>query len=343
MSTILDVAREARVAASTVSRVVNGSARISARTQQRVHEAIRRVGYQPHAAGRGRRRQRAWHLAVLYTPQMVVNGAVAHVCRDSIAGVRQEVLDADGHLEILAGAQHVDRDIMYRHCMDSGEIHGLIFIGAYRDSGYLEDLKARRLPVVMVADRVATPGVSCVYADMYGAGRLAMERLIALGHRRIALGHLPPSVSWVADQRRRGALDLLREHGLEPVVDRLADKSFDDIDYFDDGARLIRDAGATALFCGDFAAVRYIEALDRLGLSVPRDVSVIGCDHSELRPATGQALSTIAFDRPLMGRLAASTLMKLINQRDEIHHMEISVPVRLLEQETTAPPGRPAA
>lgn len=336
MSTILDVAREARVAASTVSRVVNGTARISVQTQQRVHEAIRRVGYLPHGGGKRRRQQRAWHLAVLYTPHMVVNGALTEVCRDWISGVRQEVLDANGHLEILAGATHVDLDTMYRHCMDSGEIHGLIFIGASRDSGYLQDLQARRLPVVMVSDRVANGRASSVYADMYGAGRLAVEHLLGLGHRRIALGHLPPGVFWGSDQRRRGALDTLAEHGLQPVLDRLADKTFDDIDYFDEGARALRDSGATALFCGDFAAIRYIEALDRLGLRVPQDLSVIGCNHANLRPVTGQVLTTIEYDRPLMGRLAASTLMKLVTSRDEIQHMEISVPVRLLEQQTTS-------
>lgn len=335
MSTIIDVAREAKVAASTVSRVVNGSAKISDRTQQRVRDAIRRVGYQPHAPGKRMRRQRAWHLAVLYSPSMVVNGAMAGVCRDWISGAREEVLEHHGQFEILAGVTHAQRDTMFHHCLDRGDVHGLILIGNQRDSGYLQDLASRHVPVVLINDRLSDLPFSSICADMYQAGQLAIKHLLAQGHRRIALGHLPSGILWTNDQRRQGAIDALQAAGLQPVADRQADADFDDIPYFDDAARTLCDAGATALFCGDFAALRYIEALSRLGKRVPDDVSVVGCNHTGLRPQTGHELTTISFDKPYMGRIAASTLMKLISSQQRIQRIDISVPVKLVEQQTT--------
>lgn len=337
MSSISDVAREANVAASTVSRVINGSARISAKTQQRVHEAVRRLGYMPHGGDNRRKQQRAWHLGVVYSPWMVVNGAVVGVCRDWIIGIKQTVIEAGGHLEIIAGSPRVELDTMYRHSLDNQELHGVILIGAQRSSGYIEDTTSRNIPVVVISDRSARGNVSSVYADMYNAGRLAIDHLVSLGHRRIALGNLPTGLLWSTDQRRLGALEALQDHGLSPALDKQADAKFDDLAYFEESAREVIASKATALFCSDFAAIRYIETLDRLGVSVPRDFSVVGCDNNALIPTTGQSLTTIDYDKIAMGRLAASNLMRLIRKQGEIQHIETSVPTKLLVQQSTGP------
>lgn len=339
MTSIVDVAREANVAASTVSRVINGSSRISPRTQQRVHEAIRRVGYLPQGAGRRRKQQRAWHVGVVYSPHMIVNGALVKISRDWITGIREAVIEAGGHLEVFAGAEHVEQDAMYRHSLEHGELHGLILLGAQRDSRYVEDTQARGVPVVIVSDRARRGDISSIYADLYNAGRRAIDYLVELGHQRIGLGHLPSGVLWSSDRRRGGALDALADHGLTPAFDRQAAPDFDDLAYFDSATAKLLDNGATALFTGDFSAVRYIEALHRHGVRVPADFSVVGCDNSGLVPETGQTLTTIDYNKPYMGRLAANTLINLIQNRDHIQHIESSVPTQLLERETTAPPA----
>lgn len=341
MTSIPDVAREANVAASTVYRVINGSSRISPKTQQRVHEAIRRVGYLPNGGSRRRKQQRAWHLGVVYSPNMIVNGALVKVCRDWITGVREVANEADGHLEVFAGAKHVEQDAMYRHSLEAGELHGLILLGTQRDSHYVEDTQARGVPVVIVSDRSRRGDISSIYADMYNAGRRAVDHLVNLGHQRIGLGHLPTGALWSSDRRRQGALDALAEHGLTPAFDRQSAPKFNDIAYFNAAAAKLLEAGATAMLASDFAAARYIEALHRHGVCVPKDFSVVGCDNAGVVPETGQVLTTIDYDKPFMGRLAAHTLINLIQNRGHIQHVETSVPTQLLERETTAPPPTP--
>lgn len=341
MSSILDVANEANVATSTVSRVINGSTSISAKTQKRVQEAVRRLGYIPRGKETRSRQQRAWHLGVVYSPWMVVNGAVVEVCRDWIIGIKQKALESGGHLEIFPGTKRIELDTMYRHSQDNNELHGVILLGAMRNAGYYEDARTRKLPVVAISDRSVNSDISCVYADMYNAGKLAMEHLLSLGHRRIAMGHLPSGILHVSDLRHRGAIETLAKHGLSPAVDKRADPDFDDMAYFDRAARDMVNEKVTALFCSDHAAVRYIEAFDRLGLAVPSDISVVGCDNSGLLPKSGLSLTTITYDKIAMGRLAATTLMQIIRQHGEIQHVETSVPTHLVINKTTAKAGKP--
>jgi len=337
MASILDVAREAHVAASTVSRVINGTATISSKTQQRVHEAIKRVGYQPKVAGRPRKRTRAWQIGVLYTPNMVVSGAMVSTSREWIGGVRQAVVGLDGNLEIFAGAERVDLDTMYLHSVEHDELHGLILIGARPNDGYVADARDRGLPVVVINDRSPDAQFSSVFADHYSGGRQAVEHLMDMGHTRIAIGRLPTGRLWVSDQRAKGTLEGLRGRGLEPVLDRQAAPTFDDLSNFDQGAGEMLDAGATALVCSDYGAVRYLEALDRRGVRVPDDFSIVGFNRVGILPSTGQALTSVEYDKPLMGRLAAKLLMRLIRARGRISHLEVSVPTRLVEGRTTAP------
>lgn len=336
MSSIIDVAREANVAASTVSRVMNGSTQISSKTQERVHAAVRRLGYIPNARDPRRKVERAWHLGVVHSPRMLVNGAVVQMCRDWIIGIKQAVIEAGGNIEIFAGTHTVTLDTMYRHSLDNAELHGVILLGAHNDSGYAEQSLKHDVPAVVISNRYPNGIISSVCADLYSAGRLAMEHLLSLGHRRIALGNLPTGQLWSSDVRRRGAIDALASHGLEPAVDKQASPEFEDLAYFDAAAKVLVKAKATALFCGDFAAVRYIEALDRLGVNVPDDFSVVGCDNTGIKPQTGQSLTSIDYDKVAMGRLAASTLMQLIRKSDEIQHMDTSVRTHLVIQQSTA-------
>ena len=341
MTSILDVANEANVAASTVSRVINGSSRISPSTQERVREAIRRVGYTPSAPGKRRKQQQAWQVAVVYSPYMVVNGALVNFCREWIGGIRQAIIEVGGHLEIFAGAEHVECDAMYQHSLDHGELHGLILLGAQRDSRYVEDAQARGVPIVMVSDRSPRGDVSSIYADLYNASRRSVDYLVELGHKRIGLGRLPSGLLWSSDRWHQGVLDALTAHGLSLSFEHVGEPDFDDIDYFDDAAEQLLATGTTAISTGDQSAVRYIEALHRRGVRVPEDVSVIGRGNTGLVPETGQALTTIAYDKPFMGRLAATTLFNLLQNRDQIQHIESSVPTRLIKRDTTA--AAPAA
>lgn len=337
MSSIIDVAHEAKVAASTVSRVINGTAPISVRTQQRVQAAVRKLGYLPPSRNSRRKSQRAWHLGVVYSPWMVVNGMLVEVCRDWIIGIKQTASKAGGHLEIYPGCVNIAQDTMYRHSLDNHELHGVIIIGAMHEYGYVEDANTRNLPVVLMCDHSSRGGSSNVCADMYHAGKQAIEHLLSLGHTRIALGHLPAGMQRMTDLRRQGALDALAAHGLSPVIDKQVQVAFNDLDYFKRSASDLINAGVTGLFCSDYAAVRYIDALAQQGISVPGDISVVGCDHTGIKPASGQALTTISYDKVMMGRMAASSLMQLIRQRGEVQYIETCVPTRLVVNQTTAP------
>lgn len=338
MTSIVDVAREANVSPSTVSRVIRGDRRIGSTTRERVSLTIKQMGYQARPAGRPRKTARQWNMGVLYSPRMVVCNELISLCRDWIGAIREATIQASGHLEIMAGARSAALDPIYQHTLDRHELHGVILLGANPQDGYLQDLTQRQVPAVMMNRRSQAGEFSSVFADLRGGARLAVEHLIGLGHRRIAMIGLPPDTSWTAYERYHGAMQALREHGLSPVLDRQVSASFDDTPSFEQGCDQLMASSATAVIAGDFAGVRYADLLQERGMRVPQDISIIGFDHVGLTSQAGQKLTSITYDKQRMGHLAVAMLTKLIRNRKQLSHLEASVPTSLADGDTTARP-----
>jgi DNA-binding LacI/PurR family transcriptional regulator len=324
MSSILDVAREARVAPSTVSLVANQKGRVSESTRQRVQAAMDRLGY---SAGRPRRRSR--QVAVLYTPNMLINGVLVDYCRTWIKGI-QRGFDGEGtHVNIMGGAAKVDEDPLFLQGLDEGDFCGVVLMGAYRASGYVQRCVERKLPLVVFNQLPQECEFSTVRTDVGAGCRMVIHRMVELGHRRIATtSTLNTNHHELA---HKGMAEALAQHGLKSVITR------SDLDAPELAAQVIAQR-ATAVFTGDPMALKLANELHRRGIDVPGQVSIVGIDDMGLVTDHGRRLTSLGYDKNVMGEMAGSMLHQLIEMSGRLTNMIASVPMHLGEGQTLAPP-----
>jgi LacI family transcriptional regulator len=342
MASILDVAREANVAVSTVSLVLNHRDRVSPETRQRVDVAINQLGYRPRArqgtATRPARKGRSTlRVGFIYTLESMHDASVSIYCREIVAGIQDALGETDSTLSIIRGAQHVDNDVMLKQQLDARELDGLILFGPEPSNGYLEYLSEANIPMV-VFNRLNPQGkFSCVTLDYYGAGRLCIKHLAGLGHTKI--GVLYGSKNTGAYYRKlayEGITDEFKAQGLTPLYE----ESYEGINHPEQVDKIIETAlatGITALCAGDRVITHATPALERAGIIAPTNFSLIGMDNLNLS-YRGKRLTSIGYDRLKMGRKSVKMLQRLIQHPDEVRWMASSVPCFVVEGETTGKP-----
>lgn len=174
-------------------------------------------------------------------------------------------------------------------------------------------LMQRGIPyVIFDRDLSDFPG-ECISFDDFGGGRKAAEYLVSLGHKRFAMAVCPEFSENVP--RRDGFASVLAENGLEPPVEIAQDGDFT-VKITD----AVRKDGVTAIFAfNDEAALSVCRALSSSGLSVPRDVSVVGYDDTVFAKAANPPLTSVIHPKEQLGRVAAEKLLSIITK----NHYEI--------------------
>ncbi|MET9552545.1 LacI family DNA-binding transcriptional regulator [Streptomyces sp. NPDC006645] len=354
--TIRDVGAAAGVSTSTVSRVLNGTAKVDASLARRVQDAVADLGYRPNAAAQGLAKGEAGAIGVLvpdlanpYFPDVLK--AVSRAARGY--GRRVMIMESD---EDAASEYDLALDLM-RSC------DGVLLCSTRMDRASLAELALHSRPMVLVnrmAPGLSTPSVS---VDFYGGMALVCGHLTQLGHRR-ALYLSGPETSWANAERIR-AFDAAAAFGLEvtivpcgttsrhghQAVSALADSALADsvpadsapVDSAPAGPAAIGPgSGATAIVAyNDLVALGAMAALEERGITVPTGMSVIGCDDlaldSQLSPGR---LTTVSGARNQLGKTAVDTLELLMTA--EFDGEPGLIPMNLIVRDTSAPP-RPSA
>src|SRR3954470_22600567 len=273
--TIRDVADRAGVSKSLVSLVLRGSDQVRPERREAVLRAVRELGYRPHAAARSLSGQRTptvgFLLNDLRNPWFVdLLDGLNSLLHDS--GLR--MLLADARLNRRTGQDPAGP------FLDLG-VDGLVVVGTLPDPAALGAV-AERLPVGVAGGRGrGVPGLRGETLDANDAGaaaRLVTEHLIGLGHRRVA--HIA-GYGAVGELRRRSFEATMRAHGLaEQAVVEASDMT-EEGGYRTTVRLLSRPDRPTAVFAfNDIAAIGAVSAAEELGLSVPRDLSVVGYDNT---------------------------------------------------------------
>ena len=306
--TIQDVAARASVSAMTVSRVLNQPARVAPATRQRVEQAIRELGFVPNALARQLLRGRTHTLALLVSD--IGNPFFTQIAR----GV-EDVAQRNGYTVIFGNSdESVEKERQYLHALLGRRIDGLLIAPAGNGSRPMLDLLVQRgTPFVLLDREIDGVPADVVIGDNIGGARKLTEHLIGLGHRRIALVNGDPEVPTARD-RRRGYLDTLRDHGIEPRPELIIDGVY----RRDSGMHAARQLLAlpdaqrpTAIFAANnFLAVGVIEALRAAQVIIPRDVAVVCFDDIEIAAALDPFLTVMAQPARTFGTIGAQFLLE---------------------------------
>jgi DNA-binding LacI/PurR family transcriptional regulator len=333
---IFDVARLAGVSKSTVSRVLNGSDRVSEASRQAVLRAMEELGFRPNSAARrlAGSADRRIGLLLPFFGSMFSSFYVYEIIR----GVGQVVSERD--TELLLHFQHEDRngDDLRRRLTANGALGGWVIADEMVDDALLEEVREAGIPFVLLNRESSVPWSSWATVDNRGAAVAAVEHLVSLGHTRIATLtgplHQPP-----ARERLEGFREAMAARGLQVPDSWVARCDFQRQLAAEETVRMLRESPRpTAIFAAsDLMAAGAYEAASSLGLRIPEDLSVVGFDDDCIAAQLLPRLTTVRQPLQDAARAATSWLLDHLEDRNG-QPLRVRLPAFLVERESCAPP-----
>jgi DNA-binding LacI/PurR family transcriptional regulator len=328
-----DIARAAGVSRTTVSLVLNGKedTGISTRTQARVLETAASMGYVPNSAARMLVSGRSRTLGlILAHGDLMSFDAFAPPLMFGIS----RVCNARGYKLLIEAVEGEHRRNGYLDLVKSKSIDALIVLNSSAEDEGLVRLIDAQFPVILFGS-IGHPKENSVRSGTDRAAELATEHLLRLGHRRVA--HITYAPKWYT-----GPMERLRafRRALDKAKIALDEKLIAYGDFSaESGYRAMREILGrgrrfTALFAGnDTIAVGAIAALREAGLSVPRDVAVVGFDDLPIASYCQPALTTVDTKPIVQGEQAALAAFELLDGR-RVGTRRCNLPLKLIIRES---------
>jgi LacI family transcriptional regulator len=317
---------------AVVSRLINNDPRLVIRdsTRQRVLKAIEDLGYSPNIAARSLRTARAGTIGMLI-PDFANPAYAAIVKGAEVAAAAAGSMLLTGSIE---GAGKSAEN--YLQLLGNGRVDGLLLaIDGHRASD--EERLARLGFPWLFVNRTGTGRRRYVIQNDSGAVALAVRHLVELGHTRLA--HIcGPRDNDSAERRRRGYLKAIEAAGLASEADTIVPGRYTP----DGGAAAMERAlrmplPPTAVVVGNTAsAIGALQAAHRLGVNVPRDVSVVAIHDVPMAAHLVPPLTTVMMPLEQLGARAVELLFK--RPADEDIREVVQEPIELIVRESTAPP-----
>ncbi|MCX5246375.1 LacI family transcriptional regulator [Streptomyces sp. NBC_00201] len=332
MVKITDVARHAGVSPSTVSYALSGKRPISEETRQRVEEAIRELGYRPHAGARALASSRSNVLALVIPLRAGIHVPVVMQFAMSVVTTARK----HDH-DVLLLTQEEGEDGL-RRVADTALVDALIVMDVQLREPRLPLLRSLERPSVLIGFPADSEGLTCIDLDFKAAGEACVEHLARLGHRMVALVGSPPEV-----YVRQTAFAQRVVQGFTAAADRSRlSSSVYPCEASPAAARLV----AEQLLCEHPALTGVvvhneplleplIEAFEQLGLRVPGDLSVTAICPDELAESVRVPVTSVAVPSAEVGERAVELLMKKLGG-SAVPEATL-LPPRLTERASTAP------
>lgn len=325
-----DVAKLAGVSQATVSMVLSGgSAEIPAETWERIKSAARELGYVPNRSAQALKTSRTMTVACIVPD--ITNPFYPSLMR----GI-QSVMEGLSYDVIAVNTDGLaDRE---RHFLDwsrQGRVDGIIGVFWTLRAADFRSLVETGVPVVRIESSKKRGGdiaIDDIFVDSHAAAYEVTNFLIAKGHRRIAMvaGRGGPQAT-----RIEGYKKALENAEIAPLI--LLDDQFNEIGGTR-AARQLLDATdrPTAIFAAnDLMAIGVMQELHDRGLSVPKDVAVVGFDDISAAKLVTPSLTTVAQFQYEMGVKAAQMLMERLRGSDQGAGRALEMPFSLVERSST--------
>lgn len=315
MATIKQVSEHAQVSQATVSRVMTGSARVSADTRERVEQAMTQLGYTPNAFAQSLASNRSNSVGLVVSS---LNGPFYGLLME---GLESTLREGNKHLLIASGNSNEAREREAVEFLLSRRCDALVLHAELLTDDYIKTL-SDRVPLVCINRSVPGLEAQCIFLDNEYGGYLATRHLLDRGHSDIACIRGP---HWNRDaqDRVKGFHRAMNEAGLTANPDLMAEGRFTK-----EGGRqamnslLERQVAFTGLVAGDDdLAIGAMTALRSSGYQVPADVAIIGYDDMPYAEHVTPSLSSVYLPIEEMARMAGSlALNKVYKGQHDIQH-----------------------
>ena len=331
-ASVKDVAATAKVSLGTVSNVLNRPELVSAATRERVERAMAELGFVRNETARSLRTGRSSTLAyVMLDARNPFFTDVAH-------GIELATEALDHTLFLCNSDNRAAREAALLARLQERQVQGILITPIDPESPALPAV-AERTPLVIV-DRTRRSADFCSVAvdDVLG-GRLALEHLIDLGHRRVAFAGGPMSIGQVAD-RFEGARRAWADAGLPPEdLVRLDCDGLSAAEGRTAGEQLVGIPSSrrpTAVFCAnDLIALGLLQHAIGQGWRLPDDLALVGYDDIEFAAAAAVPLTSVRQPRQELGRTAAELVLDEGSNPEHEHRQVVFTPTLVARASTT--------
>ncbi|MBW4606134.1 MAG: LacI family transcriptional regulator [Hassallia sp. WJT32-NPBG1] len=313
---IEDIARRAGVSHSTVSRALRDNPLISPEVREKIKRIAQEMNYVPNAIAQSLQNQRTNTIGV------VVTSIADPFFADVVEGIEQVAKSAG--LSVMLSASHRDfeQEIAAIDNFHRRRVDGILVADSRISKQHTKQLRQIAVPTVLINSQTQEQSEmfhSVEIDDRLGA-RLAVEHLVSLGHS--CIGYLGVGDRSRSNQQRlEGYRMALTEAGLPPITDWVAigDEDYARRSDVATGQKMLSKlvtAGVTGIFCyNDMVAVGALLACHELGISVPRDLSLVGFDGIALSCYVTPPLTTVSQPMLEIGCYAMQMLLDLLEEK----------------------------
>ncbi|MFT5914286.1 MAG: LacI family transcriptional regulator [Flammeovirgaceae bacterium] len=330
--TIKDIAAELGISPSTVSRALKDHPDISNATKKAVKELAEKWDYEPNSIALSLRSQKSNIIGVI-VPQLV-----HHFFSTVISGIEDVAYSAGYNVMICQSNEKSEREVANIKALVSSRAEGLIvsFSKETEDFSHFQKLQKRGIPLVFF-DRISEEmDTHSVIVDDFGGAFKATEHLIQMGRKRIA--HLGgPDNLMISQNRSDGYVEALEQNKMKVdkslIVSCEADES--QLEAGSTGMKKLLSLKKVpdAVFANnDMVAIGAMRAIKEAGLTVPKDIAVIGYSDWPIASLMTPPLSSVAQPGYEMGKVAAEILINQIKNPGE----EFDLDSKILETEVIA-------
>ncbi|MER5199201.1 LacI family DNA-binding transcriptional regulator [Streptomyces sp. NPDC002755] len=312
--TLEEVAARAGVGRGTVSRVINGSPRVSDATRAAVEAAVAELGYVPNTAARALAANRTDAIA-LVVPEPETRFFAEPYFSDMLRGVGAELSDTEMQLLLIFAGSDRERRRLAQY-LAAHRVDGVLLVSVHADDPLPDLLAQLEIPAVISGPRSAAETLPSVDSDNYGGARSAVDHLLSRGRTRIA--HITGRTDVYGAQRRvDGYRDALRDAGYPADEGLIAPGDFtEEGGHRAMGELLARNPTLDAVFAGsDVMAAGARRALREAGLRLPEDVAMVGYDDSAIARHMDPPLTSVRQPIEEMGRRMLDLLLTEIADR----------------------------
>lgn len=331
--TIYDIARLAGVSTATVSKVMNGTGKISEKTRKKILEISKQLNYEPSVVASALTGKKTYTLGLM-VPDLG-NPFFAELARN----VEDRAHEHGFNVIICNTDNNAEKQLSYIRLMQQKSVDGIIVAtGAASESGRtVMDAIGQKVPVALISREMPSWPASAVLVDDFAGGYAASEYLLRLGHTRIAVVAENFAIE-SSKERVRGYRKALEEAGVQSDDAYVRESDFS-VEGGKKAAGELLDLAEppTAIFaCNDLLAIGVLQAARERGVPVPEKLSVVGFDNTILATVTDPPMTTIAQPIREMGCEVVDLIIREINDEKHVKQRIVLLP-ELVVRGTTSP------
>ncbi|TDK58219.1 LacI family transcriptional regulator [Bacillus salipaludis] len=322
MKTISDIAKMAGVAKSTVSRYLNGGS-VSDTTKKKLENVIKETGYIPNTFAQSLKAKKPNIIGT------IIPRLDSYATTQTLIGIDEELRKLNHQMLISNSSQDLEREIENIYEMARQKVAGIILLATQITNAHLEAFEKVDIPVLLVGQE--HKGVYSIIHNDYDAAYDMGKYVLEKGHRRIAFLGVTEKDIAVGVKRKAGFKRAIQE--VDGVNVRFYETTFKIDDAIAISSTIIDEFKPSVLVCAtDNIALGAMKAAYLKGVRIPEELSITGFGGYEITEIIHPALTTAKFYYQDAGRMAAQSMIQLINY-EEIEPLIFSK-YKIIEQES---------